>query len=164
MGASACVPMVEIDWKHWKIMKKLPFPLYTRKAHEEKRQLLGVTPNCWPTNFFFVFFIFLCVPYVSLSWEWWKRYFLTHFRVFLIVFDYANACASMCLGVGWVSFCCHERSSAKVWKNVIDFTRSFAQRQSQLCDEVNARVTSTGNYSRLEQHFSNIILCIPLKC
>ena len=55
-------------------------------------QLLGVTPNCWPTNFFSVF---LCVPYVSLSCEWWKRYFFTHFRVFLIIFDHVNSCASM---------------------------------------------------------------------
>ena len=41
---------------------------------------------------FLYFFIFLREPYVSLSCAWWKRYFFTHFRMFLIVFDHAKAC------------------------------------------------------------------------
>ena len=38
MHNCACVHMVEIDWKHWKIMKKVPFPSYTREAHQEKQR------------------------------------------------------------------------------------------------------------------------------
>ena len=49
-------------------------------------QLLGVIPNCWPTKFF------LHEPYMSISYAWWKRYF---FWMFFILFDHANACASM---------------------------------------------------------------------
>ena len=41
------------------------------------------------------FFIFLPKPFVSLSCPWWKKYFFTHFLMFLIIFDNANACASM---------------------------------------------------------------------
>ena len=101
---------------HNKVFQKISS--CTREAHVEKQQkttrfqmsnqrlgvnqLLGVTPNCWPTNFFFFFlrfssffFVFLRVPYVSLSCEWWKRYFFTHFWVFLIVFNHGNAWASM---------------------------------------------------------------------
>ena len=32
--ACAWVRMVEINWKHWKMMKKVPFPSYTREAHK----------------------------------------------------------------------------------------------------------------------------------
>ena len=78
--ACACICMVENNQKHSKIRRL------------GVNQLLGVTPNPWPTTFFFVF---LREPLLSLSCAWWKRYFFTHFRVFLIVFDHADACASM---------------------------------------------------------------------
>ena len=42
------------------------------------------------TNKLFSSFLF-----VSLSYAWWKKYFFTHFTMILIVFDHANACASM---------------------------------------------------------------------
>ena len=64
--------------------------------HLVVNQLLGVTPNHWPTNFFFLFFlVFICEPYVSLLCAWWKWYFFTHFGEFPIVFDHANVCASL---------------------------------------------------------------------
>ena len=72
--ACAWVHMVEIGWKHWKMRKNSLSIIHTRgsqKANEEKRrkfqmsnqhlgvtQLLGVTPNRWPTNFFFIFLRF----------------------------------------------------------------------------------------------------------
>ena len=33
---------------------------------------------------------------VCLSCKWWKRYFFHHFPMFFIIFNHANACASMC--------------------------------------------------------------------
>ena len=41
------------------------------------------------------FFVFLCKPLMCLSCTWWKRYFFDHFPMFFIVFNHANACASM---------------------------------------------------------------------
>ena len=61
-------------------MKKVPFSSCTREAHEEKRrkkfvgQRLGVTPKSWSTPKRWL-----------LIWN-----FVTHFQVFLIVFDHAG--------------------------------------------------------------------------
>ena len=45
------------------------------------------------TNNFF--FIFPHAFYMSLLCTRWKRYFFHHFRMFFIVFNHVNACASM---------------------------------------------------------------------
>ena len=96
------------------------FSSCTRGAHVEKRtkttkfqmsnqllgvnQLLRVTPNRWPTNFFFRFSSWASrVPLVSMM----KKILFTHFWVFSIVFDHANACASMCLLVKIHNTCYH---------------------------------------------------------
>ena len=34
---------------------------------------------------------------MSLSYAWWKKYVINNFRAFFIIFNHANACASMCL-------------------------------------------------------------------
>ena len=56
-------------------------------------QLLGVTSNRWPTNFFLRFSS--CVLHEPLM-HIIKRNFFHHFQMFLIVFDHANACPCTC--------------------------------------------------------------------
>ena len=77
-------------------------------------QRLGVTPNRWPTNFFLRFSLFF---FVSLSWAsrepllcMMKKVLFTHFRVFSIIFDYANACLRI-------------RSLVKIYNNHCLFSR-----------------------------------------
>ena len=87
-------------------MKKVPFSSCAWEAHVRRmkknttkfqmsnqplgvNQLLGVTLNRWPTNFF------LCKPLVFLSCAWWKSYFFHHFRVlssFSTMQMHAQAC------------------------------------------------------------------------
>ena len=89
-----------------KLVKKVPFASCAReacKAHEEKQrktkkkfvgQRLGVTPkSClthkhWLLIWKFVVFV-LREPLVRMM----KKVLFTHFRVFSIVFDHADACA-----------------------------------------------------------------------
>ena len=73
--------MVKNDEKHWKIMKKVPFPSCAQEAHV-RRMKKNVEKS-------------LHEPYISLLYAWWKRYFFHDFRMFSILFDHANACASM---------------------------------------------------------------------
>ena len=82
-----CIAHVEKKYKNNKIINEQP-ALRCQPAFGSHSQML--------TNKLF-FFVFLRKPLVCLSCAWWKRYFLTHFQVFLIVFDHVNACASMYL-------------------------------------------------------------------
>ena len=101
------------------------------EVHVEKRTKNNKFPNeqpafgCQPaieshsqslTNKLFssVFFVFLREPLMSLSCAWWKRYCFTHFRVFSINFDHANACASMCSLVEIHNKCIYEKTSFKI--------------------------------------------------
>ena len=107
--ANACLRMVENDQKHLKMSKKVPFSSCTREALDEKRrkkfvgQRLGVTPKswltpkCWLLIWNFAVFCSFCYMSVSCAWRkmFWKNFF-NDFRMFLIVFGHANACASMC--------------------------------------------------------------------
>ena len=77
--------------KHWLGDCFWPFKTW-KTSGNDVNQLLGVTPNHWPRNFFFVF---LHASHMSFSCAWWKRYFFNHFTMFFIVFDHANACASI---------------------------------------------------------------------
>ena len=77
----------------------------TLQKKNKKEQNSKWAPSVWVSTSFWesppiadqqtFFFVFLREPYLSLSCAWWKRYFLTHFQVFLIVFDHGNACTSM---------------------------------------------------------------------
>ena len=108
--ACACVRMVQNNWKHPKISKKVPFSSCAQEAHEEKRkkkfggQQFGATPKSWltPKRWLLiwncvVFVVFCAFFYMHLLCARWYslKNFITHFRVFSIVFDHANACASM---------------------------------------------------------------------
>ena len=87
--------------KHWLLIWNFVVFCYYVWIHQKKKKkeqpafrcqpAFGVTPNRWPTNFFF---LFLHEPYVSLLYAWSKMYFFHHF-MFLIVFNHANAWASM---------------------------------------------------------------------
>ena len=89
--ANECLCMHLHGQKQWKTFvnhrKSTLSIMRTRgscKAHEKKRrkkyvgQQLGVTPKSWLT----FFFVFLQEPYMSLSYAWWKRYFLWFSNVF----------------------------------------------------------------------------------
>ena len=55
-------------------------------------QLLGVTPNRWPTNFFLGFSSWIShEPLVRMM----EKVLFHHFPMFFIIFDHANSCASM---------------------------------------------------------------------
>ena len=113
--------MVENDQKHLEMMKKVLFPSCVREAHVRRMKKNKETnfqrtfcvmhmsihvekKSKWATSFWgslpiadqqTIFFIFLHVSYTSLSCTRWKKYFFHHFQIFYIVFDHANACASM---------------------------------------------------------------------
>ena len=55
-------------------------------------QLLRATPNCWPTNFFLCFSSWAFhEPLVCMM----EKVLFHYFQMFFIVFNHANACASM---------------------------------------------------------------------
>ena len=67
-------------------------------------QLLGVTPNRWPTNFFLGFSSWIShEPLVRMM----EKVLFHHFPMFFIIFDHANSCASMHLLVEIHNKCCN---------------------------------------------------------
>ena len=56
MHAWTWVHMIENDWKHSKMSNKVPFSKFQMSNQRlGVNQLLGVTLNRWPTNFFLCF-------------------------------------------------------------------------------------------------------------
>ena len=86
-----CISTSENKQKHSKMSKKVPFSSCAREALDDnkspnKQPAFGSHSHSLTNKLFSSFFI------KSLSCAWWKRYFFTHFQVFFIVFDHANAC------------------------------------------------------------------------